>query len=283
MSTVPVTSWGDALLTSLTTALALLLGGIPKILGFLVILLIGWFIASAIAAAVAALLRAVRFNDLARRSGFAGFVEQMGIRQDAAGVLADVAKWFVRLIVLVTAFDALGLPAVSQVLQQFLLWLPNLVVALVVLVLAGLVANALGGLVRGATAEAGLGSPDLLASVARAAIWAFAIVIAVNQVGIATALVNTLFMAAVGGLALALGLAFGLGGRETAGQIVTGWYQKGQEAAPRMARAAEAGQRQAQQPSELMSSGSPASPPQVSSSDSGAPAGQTVVVEPRRP
>ena len=84
MSTVPVTSWGDALLTSLTSALALLLDGIPKILAFLVILIIGWFIASAIAAAVAALLRAVRFNDLARRSGFAGFVER-GSRAPLAG------------------------------------------------------------------------------------------------------------------------------------------------------------------------------------------------------
>ncbi len=68
-----------------------------------------------------------------------------------------------RLIVLVVAFDALGLPTVSQVLEQLLLWLPNLVVALVVLVLGGLAANWLHGLVRGATAEAGLGNPDVLA------------------------------------------------------------------------------------------------------------------------
>jgi Conserved TM helix len=244
----PITDFTTALLTSLAAALALLFGAIPKILGFLVILLIGWLIASAVAAAVAALLRAVRFNDLARRSGFSGFVEQAGIRNDAAGVIADIAKWFVRLIALVTAFDALGLPAVSQVLQQFLLWLPNLVVALVVLVLAGLAAKALAGLVRGATAEAGLGDPDLLATAARVAVWAFGIVIAVNQIGIAATLVNTLFTAVVGALALALGLAFGLGGRDTAGQIVASWYQKGQRAAPKLAQAAEAGQRQAHAP-----------------------------------
>ncbi len=198
----------------------MLVDGIRKILGFLVILIVGWFIASA----VAALLRAVRFNDLARRSGLAGFVEQMGIRQDAAGVIADVARWFVRLIVLISAFDALGLPAVSQVLQQLLLWLPNLVVALVVLVLAGLAANALASLVGGASREAGLGKPELLATSARVAVWGFAIVIAVNQIGVAATLVNTLFMAIVGALALALGLAFGLGEREPAGQIVQGWY-----------------------------------------------------------
>jgi hypothetical protein len=246
MSAVPVSSWGEAVMTSLAAALALLLSGIPKILGFLVILLIGWFIASAVAAAVAALLRAVRFNDLARRSGFAGFVEQMGIRTDAAGVIADVAKWFIRLIVLISAFDALGLPAVSQVLQQLLLWLPNLVVALVVLVIAGLAANVLASLVRGATREAGLGNPELLATIARVAVWGFAIVIAVNQIGVAATLVNTLFMAVVGALALALALAFGLGGRETAAQIVRRWYEDGQRAAPKMADAADAAGRRTQ-------------------------------------
>jgi len=239
MSTAPVTNWTEALLTSLATALTLLLGAIPKIIGFAVIVIIGWFIASAVAGAVAALLRAVKFNDLARRGGLASFVEKMGVRQDASGFLANIAKWFIRLIVLVSAFDALGLPAVSQVLESLLLWLPNLVVALVVLVIAGLAANALAGLVRGATAESGLGNPDLLATIARVAVWAFAIVVAVNQIGIATTLINTLFMATVGAIALALGLAFGLGGRETAAQIVRNWYESSRQAAPQMGRAAE--------------------------------------------
>jgi hypothetical protein len=169
----------------------------------------------------------------------------MGIRQDAAGVIADVAKWFAPLIVLISAFDALGLSAVPQVLQQPLLWLPNLVVALVALVIAGLAANALASRVRGSTREAGLANPELLATIARVGVWGFAIVIAVNQIGVAAMLVNTLFMAIVGALALAPGLAFGLGGRETAAQIVQGWYENSQRAAPRMAQAADAAGRQA--------------------------------------
>ena len=248
MVTTPVTSWGEALLTSLAAALAMFLGAIPRVIGFAVILIVGWIIAGLIAKAVAAILRTVKFNDLAQRSGFAGFVQQAGIHTDAAGALATIAKWFVRLIVLVVAFDALGLPAVSQVLQQLLLWIPNLVVAMVVLVLGGLAANAVHALVRGATAQADLGNPDLLANLARGAVWAFAIVIAVNQLGIATTLVNTLFMATVGSIALALGLAFGLGGRETAGQIVAAWYRQSQEAAPRLVQAAEAAQQQAGAP-----------------------------------
>jgi hypothetical protein len=90
-----------------------LFAAVPKVIGFLAILIIGWLIASAIAGAVTAILRTVKFNDVARRSGFSGFVHNMGIRTDASAFIADLVKWFVRLIVLVSAFDALGLPAVS--------------------------------------------------------------------------------------------------------------------------------------------------------------------------
>ena len=234
-----ISDWGAAIMTSLTAALSLFLAAIPRVIGFLVILIIGWLIAGALAAGVAALLRAIRFNDLAQRSGINGFVQNMGIRKDASGVLADIVKWFVRLIALVVAFDALGLPAVSEILQQFLLWIPNLVVAVVVLVIAGLAANALGDLVRGSTAQAGFSNPDLLETITRVAVWSFGIVVAVNQIGVAQALVNTLFMGFVGALALAAGLAFGLGGRDTAGRIVDNWYRRGREAQPRMERAAE--------------------------------------------
>ena len=228
-----INGWGAALTTSLATALSLFLGAIPRIIGFLVIVVIGWIIAGLLASAVAALLRTVKFNVLAQRSGFQGFIHNMGLRTDPSGLLADIVKWFVRLIVLVVAFDALGLPAVSAVLQQFLLWIPNLVVAMVILVIAGLAANALGDLVRGATAQAGFSNPDLLATITRVAVWTFGIVVAVNQIGIAQALVNTLFMGFVGALALAAGLAFGLGGRETAGQIVDNWYRRAAPISPK--------------------------------------------------
>lgn len=234
-----INTWTAALATSFATALGLFLSAIPRIIGFLVILIIGWLISGVLAAAVAGLLRAVKFNTLAQNSGIQGFVNNMGLKTDASGFLANIVKWFVRLIVLVVAFDALGLPAVSQILQQFLLWIPNLVVAVVVLVIAGLVANSLSNLVRGATAEAGLGNPDLLATIARVAVWSFGIVVAVNQIGIAQALVNTLFMGFIGALALAAGLAFGLGGRETAARIVDDWYRQSRAAKPKLERAAE--------------------------------------------
>ena len=238
---------GDTTASSLTAVWADFVEALPRVLGFALILIIGWFVASLIAQGVAAMLRAVKFNDLAQRSGFSDFVQKMGIHTDASGFLALIAKWFIRLIVLVVAFDALGLPAVSDVLRQLLLWLPNLVVALVVLVLAGLVAKALSKLVRGATAKAELGNPDLLAKIAAGAVWAFAIVVAVNQLGIATTLVNTLFTGVIFALSLALGLAFGLGGKDTASDLLTQWRKKAEEAAPRIKQAAHEGAVQVRQ------------------------------------
>jgi len=137
-----ISNWGEAALTSVAAALALFLAAIPRVIGFLIILLVGWFIANLIAKLVASLLRRVNFNGLAERSGISGFVAGMGIQTDAAGFIALIVKWFIRLIALVVAFDALGLPAVSEVLRTFLLWIPNLVVGVLVLVIGGLLANA---------------------------------------------------------------------------------------------------------------------------------------------
>ncbi len=236
---VQITQWSDALLTSLAAALALLFSAIPKIIGFALIILVGWFVASLIEKGIAAILRTIRFNHFAERAGITDFIQRMGMNTDPAGMVGLVVKWFVRLIALVVAFDALGLPAVSEVLRQLLLWLPNVVVALVVLVIGGLAARALSNVVRGAASEAGLSNTNFLAKAASGVVWAFAIVVAVNQLGIATELVNTLFMAVVGAVALGLGLAFGLGGRETAAEITRKWYAKAQENSGKMRELAE--------------------------------------------
>jgi hypothetical protein len=231
---------------SLAGALNTFLSAIPRIIGFAVVLIVGWIISSLLARGVEALLHAVKFNDLARRSGFAEFVQKMGVRDDSSGVIASIVKWFVRLITLVVAFDTLGLPAVSNVLQQLLLWLPNLVVALVVLVIGGLAANGLSQLVRGTTAQAGFTNPDMLATVTRVAVWGFAIVVAVNQLGIATTLINTLLIGIVGAFSIAFGLAFGLGGRDRAAQMLDTMGRNAQQAGPKLQRAAEAAGRTAQ-------------------------------------
>jgi hypothetical protein len=201
------------------------------------------------------LLNAVRFNDLARRSGFADFVQKMGVRDDSSGVIANIVKWFVRLITLVVAFDTLGLPAVSNVLQQLLLWLPNLVVALVVLVIGGLAAKALSQLVRGASAEAGFSNPEMLATVTRVAVWGFTIVVAINQLGISTTLINTIMIGLVGSFTLAFGLAFGLGGRDKAAELLNRVGRDVERAGPKLERAATVARQQAQDMAEQSRSG----------------------------
>lgn len=235
-----ITNWSDAMIASLAGAASMFFAAVPRLIGFAIILIVGWIIASLIEKALAALLRAVRFNILAERSGLAGFIQKSNMKDDAAGTIGLIAKWFVRLIALVVAFDALGLLAVSEILHQLLMWLPNLVVALVVLVIGGIAANALGNVVLGAATEGEVERPDFLAKIARYAVWAFAIMVAINQVGIATSLINILLMAAAGAVALALGLSFGLGGRDTAAMIVRRWYQRGQANAPQIRRAADA-------------------------------------------
>lgn len=239
-TTVVHPSFTDTLVTSFRDAFSMILGAIPRILAFIVIVAIGWFISSLLARAVVGLLRAIRFDELMQRSGLADFMNKMGTGIDSVGIVAGIVKWIVRVVVLLVAFDTLGLPAVSDVMRQLLLWLPNLVVAIFVLFIGGIAARALGNIVRGATAEGGFSNPDTLANIARTAVWAFAVVVAINQLGIATNLINTLFTGFVGALAIALGLAFGLGGRDLASRTLENWYDQAQEAKPkRRSRASE--------------------------------------------
>jgi mechanosensitive ion channel-like protein len=226
----------DTLMTSFRDAFSMILSAIPRILGFIIIVAIGWFVSSLLARGVTGLLRAIRFDELMQKSGLADFMNKMGTGIDSVGIVAGIVKWIVRVVVLLVAFDALGLPAVSDVMRQLLLWLPNLVVAIFVLFIGGIAARALGNIVRGATAEGGFSNPETLSNVARTAVWSFAVVVAINQLGIATNLINTLFTGFVGALAIALGLSFGLGGRDLASRTLENWYDQAQEAKPKSRR-----------------------------------------------
>lgn len=222
-------SFVDQLQASFTNAMTMLFSAIPRILGFIIVVLIGWLVASLIARAVTTLLRSIRFNDVADRAGITRFARRAEVNADPSAIVGGIVKWLVRIVVLLVAFDLLGLPAVSEVLSEFLLWLPNLVVAVAVLLIAGVAANALANLVRGATAETDIADPDTLATVTRIAVWAFAVVIAFNQLGVARTLINTLVTGLVFAVALAAGLAFGLGGREMAARKLDSWSEKGKE------------------------------------------------------
>src|SRR5579875_3375406 len=213
MSTI--TNLGAAIWSSISSALNLAFSFVPKLVGFLLVLLIGWIVASLLAKAVTFLLKRIGFERMAERIGLNRLEQRLGMRMDAATLLGKIVFWFVFLIFLIPAFNSLGLPTVSNILQVF--------VAVLVLFLGTLLAAFVADIVRGALSGGRLGNASIIANIARGAIIGFAALMALYQLQIAPAIIETLFTAVVGALALAFGLAFGLGGRESAQR----WLQRG--------------------------------------------------------
>lgn len=237
--TETVNSWGEAVLVSATEALSNFLGFLPALLGAILILVLGWIISGFLAGLVERGLKLVGFEHAANETGINRFVARAGGGWTASRVVAEIVKWFIRLIAIQAAAQVLGMERISEIINAVLLWLPNLVVALVIVVIGALIGRFVAGIVRASTGEMGLGNPALLAGVAQYAIMAFAIVAAIGQLGIGELVVNTLFVAIVSAVALAFALAFGLGGRDVAAQMTQSWYQRGQEASQKVATYAQ--------------------------------------------
>jgi hypothetical protein len=245
-----VQNWGQAIINALSNALNLVLTFIPRLFGFVVILLVGWIIATLVSKALTLLLRKVGFDRMSERIGLNRFEQRMGVKMDSAGILGKIVYWFILLIFLVPAADALGVPAVSNILNQLVAYIPNVFVAILILFLGALAGTVVADLVRGATASAKIGNPNLFANIARYAILGFAALIALEQLQIAPALLNELFGALVAAVAIAFGLAFGLGGQETARK----WLNRGESSVSDAASKLQEQQQQeqvtqAQQPS----------------------------------
>ncbi|GAC1629000.1 MAG: mechanosensitive ion channel [Ktedonobacteraceae bacterium] len=217
-------NFGEAIISALGHALDLVLVFVPLLLGFLIILLVGYIIATAISKALTFLLRKIGFDNMANRIGLTRFEQRMGVKLDPAGILGRIAFWFILLVFLVPAANALGLTAVSGILSTLIAYIPNVFVAILVLFLGTLAATFVADIVRGATATANVGNPNIFANIARYAIIGFAALIALDQLQIAPALINELFAAIVGGAAIAFGLAFGLGGQDAARR----WLSRGE-------------------------------------------------------
>jgi len=219
-------NFGEAVISALGHALDIVLVFVPLLLGFLLILLVGYIIAAALSKAVTFLLRKIGFDNLANRIGLSRLEQNMGVRLDAAGILGKIVFWFIFLVFLVPATNALGLTAVSGILNTMIAYIPNVFVAILVLFLGTLAATFVADIVRGATASTNIGNSNLFANVARYAIIGFAALIALEQLQIAPALLNILFTAIIGALAIAFGLAFGLGGQDAARR----WLNRGESA-----------------------------------------------------
>src|SRR6266567_112171 len=219
-----ITDWGTAIWTSLTGALVLAFGLIPKLIGFLLILLVGWFVARALEKGILWLLGRVGFEHFSNRIGLTRLQQRMNISMGAIGLIGRIIFWLVFLIFLVPAVETLGLTTVSNLLNQIIDYIPNVLVAILVLFLGTLLATFISDVIRGAMSGTTIGNANVYANIARYAIMGFAILIALYQLQIAPAIIQTLFTAIVGALALAFGLAFGLGGREAAQR----WLARGE-------------------------------------------------------
>lgn len=223
MPVAPITDLGTAVITGLAAALAAFMTAIPSVIGAIALLVIGWIVAGFIGGILAKFLRTIRIDDLAERSGIAGFLRRARVKADAAGVIGGLVKWYVRLIFLLMAANAVGLTAVSGIVNQVLAFIPNLLVAIVILGVFSWLATTAKNLVIGAVESAGMSNANMLGTLTFVTVLAFGIIAAANQIGVAATLINTLFIGVVGALALAFGLAFGLGGREEAAGLLAQW------------------------------------------------------------
>lgn len=234
-----VENWGDAVMVSATEALQNFLGFLPALVGAILILIIGWIVAGLLATLVERVLKTVGFERAANSTGISSFIQRSGSDWTASAIVAEIVKWFIRLIAIQAAASVLGLDQISQIINAILLWLPNLVVAIAIIVIGALIARFVSGLVRGTTSQMGFGNSSILGSVAYYALLVFAVIAAVDQLGIAETVVNTLLIGLVATVALAAGLAFGLGGQQTAARITEGWYESGRQASRKVAQYAQ--------------------------------------------
>ena len=238
--TTTVNSVGDTLMQLLNQVLLY----VPKVISALIILIIGYIIARIVRGLVTKGLRLVHFDQVTDRAGITAMLQRAGTKMDGARLLGTIAFWWIFLMFIVNALDALALPTLTAYLSLLLGFIPKLFVAFLIVVVGALIANVVAGAIRGATAETGTTTSGLLGALARWFILLFALLTAVTQLGIAQSMIFILFASALAMVALAGGLAFGLGGRETAAQIVNNWYSRNQQGAPQLTQPAAQSQPQ---------------------------------------
>lgn len=200
---------------------------LPNILAAILILLVGWIIALVLQRAVGRGLRIVKFPDVAERAGIEGFLQKGGVERSSTDLIAVLVYWLVMLIVLLTAVNALRLEMASQLLNQILLYIPNIIVAVIVVVVGMYAASFVAGLVRTAAANAGIREAGLVATLARYALVIFAFAIALNQLRIGQDIVANAFLILFGAACLAGALAVGLGSREIVSRYLEERFRKG--------------------------------------------------------
>ena len=209
---------------SLSQGLGAILGALPALVGALLILVIGYIVAKVLQGIATKALQSMGFEGWMEQGGIKQFFDRSQTQQTPLSILGKLVFWLVFFIAITMAVDTLGISAISDVLAQFIAYIPQIIAAILILVLATLLANFVAGIVRGATGS------NIAGSVAQYGIIVFAAFAALTQLGIAEELIAPTFLILLGGVALAAAIAFGLGGQGVAQQIVQDGYEKSGEA-----------------------------------------------------
>lgn len=194
---------------------------LPNILLAIMIFIIGWIFGVVLYRLVVEVARILKLDDAMKAAGLRDAAKEAGFNLDVGRFLGTLVMWFVLLAFLAASLEILGLTRVTTFLAQVvLLYLPNVIVAALILILGAILAEVVRGVVSGSARAAGAHSANLAGSVAKYAIWITVAMAALTQLGIATALLQTLFTGFVFAASLAFGLAFGLGGKEAASRTI---------------------------------------------------------------
>ncbi|MEK7082015.1 MAG: hypothetical protein AAB537_00445 [Patescibacteria group bacterium] len=213
--------WSNVLATSFQDVWLGVAGFLPKLIVAFVIVVVGWIVGAVLRQAIAHLFRILRVDSVLKQAKVEQVVNKAGFTLNSGRFIGGLVEWFVIVVFLVAAFDVMGLNQVNAFLQQVvLLYLPQVIVASIILLVAAVIAEAMQKVIVGSAKAAGVKFAHLAGTITRWAIWGFAVLAALFQLGIAAAFIQTLFTGVVVALALALGLAFGLGGQEAAARYI---------------------------------------------------------------
>jgi len=194
---------------------------LPRILAAVVVFIIGWVIATVLYRIVIEVVKVLKIDEALKNAGVHEAAKDAGIDFDAGKLLATLVMWFMALVFLVASLEILGLRTVTIFLERVvLLYLPQVIIASLILILGAIVADVVRKVVIGSAKATGSHAANFAGAVSKWAIWIFAVIAALDQLGVASVFIQTVFTGLVISLSLAFGLAFGLGGKEAASRAI---------------------------------------------------------------
>lgn len=223
-----IQSWTDVIVSSLQNLWTQVLAWLPSLIGAMLVFVVGLVVAAGLGSLVERVVAALKVDALLRKLGMEEYTKRANVELNSGHFLGQLVYWFMLLAFLLAASDILGFFALSSFLRDVLLYIPNVVIAVLIMLAALLVANLAKGLVKASVMSARLHAAKFLGSAAWWTVMVFGGLAALVQLGIAVSIINTLITGFIAMLALAGGLAFGLGGRDYAAHLM-GKLQKEME------------------------------------------------------